>query len=109
MIDPGRMKHLVTVQSPVRTRSSVTGGWTTSWGTSFTAYAEIGPFSGREYLLAQQPHPEVDTKITIWYATTITDQFRIKHGNRYYKINAVMNTAEENEELVLWCTEWKQS
>lgn len=100
----GTLRHRIEIQGESVTRDSY-GGETKSWTTSATVWASINPLSGRERLAAQQVNAETTHKITMRYHSGLTPENRIKFGSRIFDIEEILNTGENNVELVIMARE----
>lgn len=103
MLDPGQLRHRVTLQVASRTRTA-RGNVTETWNDIATVWARIRAVSGREYFAAQQAQSEVKTEITARYRRGVTPAWRVKHGNSIYDIEAVLPDIK-NEYMRLMCVE----
>jgi SPP1 family predicted phage head-tail adaptor len=100
----GRLRHRVIIQEYSESQGNY-GGVTKNWTTFATVWAAIEPARGREFWDSQQVNAEVTGKITIRYLAGVTPKMRVKHGDRYFEILAVINPEEKNEELQLMVKE----
>jgi SPP1 family predicted phage head-tail adaptor len=98
----GSLRHRITIEKPTETRSK-SGAITLSWETAATVWAEKQDLSGREYLQAQQAESLISTRFRIHYRSDITAKMRVKHGNNYYSIEAVLDPDGFRRELHLMC------
>jgi len=100
----GKLNHLVTIQS--KTEVNTVGQMIPTWGTLTTAWASIEPTGGNESEGNQKISATTSHKITIRYKSGISAKAnRILWGTRVFDINAIMNTKESDEELILLCKE----
>lgn len=100
----GALRHLVTIQTATRSTDS-RGGFSESWATYTTAYANIEPASAGEGYAAGQVSSTRTHKITMRYATGIRPAMRISWNSRTFLIEGVRTVGEENRLLVLDCIE----
>lgn len=106
-MNAGRLRHTITLQKYTKTPDGE-GGWDKTWNDTVTSVrASVEPLLGREYLMAGQIQERVTTRIRMRYRTDVTGEWRVKHGNRIYEIDSVMNPREMNRETVLMCREIK--
>lgn len=107
VLQAGKLRHLVTIQSPVSTKDDSGGPVISSWVnlSPETTYASIEPIGGRELWALQMANSLTTHRITIRYQQGITARCRVKYGDRYFQISAVLNVEERNRELQLLCTE----
>lgn len=104
MVDTGKLRERIILQAPTNTRDAY-GGETVTWTDIATIWAAVWPRSGKEYFATQQRQAEISLQIRIRYRTDVKAGWRIKHGNVYYDIEAVINTNYRRESLDLMCTE----
>jgi len=100
----GLLRHKVTIQSRVESQGS-TGEVTWTWEDVATVHAAVEPLTGREAIAAQQVQSEATVKVRIRYREGITTKMRVKHGSRYYGIEAVLQMYGEFKEVQLMCKE----
>lgn len=85
------LRHLLTIQEPVRTPDGG-GGFTTAWqdiATGPAVYAAIEPLPGREELRQGQMTPVQSWRITLRYRADITPALRLAEGATIYNITSV--------------------
>jgi SPP1 family predicted phage head-tail adaptor len=106
----GKLNKRIELQlNSEETASYVTtlGGLSTTYATASTVWASIEPLSGRELFLAKQSQSDTDFKITIRFYSGLTTNYKVKWGTRYFQINSIQNTGENNEQMLLMCKEIK--
>jgi SPP1 family predicted phage head-tail adaptor len=107
-LEVGRLDRRVTIQALTET-SDGTGGQDRAWSDIATVYASIEPGSGREFMAAQQVQPELSHIVRIHFRTGLTSKHKLKYAPngvaRSFSIHAVIDPHEENEQLVLFCSE----
>jgi len=101
----GIIRHKVVIQQNVPTEKDSYGAEVEDWTEYATVWAAIEPVRGREFWDSQQVNAEVTGKITMRYLSGVTPKMRVKHGDRYFEILAVINPEEKNEELQLMVKE----
>ena len=99
MLDPGHMRHRLTLQTVSRSTSTVSGSQTNTWSTATTLWAAIEPTSGREFQRADSQVAEVTHKVTCRYRAAIEPDARFTWGSRTFEIVSVVNM----DELNTWC------
>jgi len=104
-INPGRMRHKITLQTPP---NDVTFGDNGHWSDFATIWAEIKPISGKELMAAETIGSEISHKINIRYKSGIKPNMRVKFGVRYFNIISVINFNELNTLMQLVCKELVQ-
>lgn len=84
-LDPGELRHRITIQRPVTAQDLETGATTTNWvAVATNIAAAIKPVSVREFVAAQAMQSQVTARIVIRYMPGLTAQMRILHGSRIY-------------------------
>lgn len=84
-LDPGELRHRITIQRPVVAQDPTTGANTTNWvNVAEDVAAKIRPSSVREFVAAQAMQSQVTASIVIRYRTGLTAQMRILHGSKIY-------------------------
>jgi SPP1 family predicted phage head-tail adaptor len=84
-LDPGKLRHRITIQKPVTQQNPETGQSTTNWvNVVQDIAAAIEPLSVREFVAAQAMQSQVTARIVIRYRPGLTAQMRILHGSRIY-------------------------
>lgn len=84
-LDPGKLRHRITIQKPVSSQDAETGQVTTNWvAVAADIAAAIEPVSVREFVAAQAMQSQVTARIVIRYRAGLTAQMRILHGSRVY-------------------------
>lgn len=100
----GDLRHKITIQSPTETSDGM-GGMTTTWSTFKTVRAAIWPLKGAEYIATMQTTSEISHKVRIRYLEALTPKHRIKWGDRYFDIEAIINPDERNIYFEMMCKE----
>ena len=104
----GNLNKRVTIQGRVVTQST-TGMEIETWSDLDTVWACVQPIKGKEFWQAQQISSKLDMRVTIRYRSNVSTLNRLKYGNRYFDIVAVINTDERNRFLTLMCEEVETS
>lgn len=104
-MNPGILRHRITIQHPIEGRDS-TGGVTVTWGTFAAVSASVEPLRGRELWAAAAINARTTTRIRIRYLKGVTPKMRVLFGARIYLIDSVINPEERNVEYQLMCQEW---
>lgn len=103
----GKMRHVVTLQSPP-TDSDSFGQSSTTWVTVGVFRAFVKPLQGRELAIAQQLRADISHSVTMrWLGTSVKvdGTMRLLYKGRYLNIISVINVDERNKELDLVCQE----
>lgn len=106
-MNAGKLRHRVTIQSPVEVQSG-TGDPVVTWQDVATVWAMVEPLRGREYLAAKQTVSEIEVRVVIRYMAGITAKMKIVHGTDEYLIETAINVLERNRELQLMCTRFAE-
>lgn len=94
----------ITIQSNTQTTDSQ-GGYTESWATLATDWADIQPASGFEKFQANQLQAKITHNIIIRYRSDVTAANRILYGSRTFAIKEVINMSEANTYLKIKAVE----
>jgi len=103
----GKLKHLVTIQSPAGTRDAV-GERTTSWVDVDDVMAAIMPVKVEERFVAPQLRGSITHKLHIRYSSEIAgvdSTWRVVYGARAFTIDGVRDIEERHHMVELLCTE----
>jgi len=101
----GTLKRRVTIQSVTEGARDAYGEPDETITTHATRWASVEPLSGAELYRAHEVHPEVTHAVKMRYLSGVTTKMRIVLGTRTFEIKSVLNSEEDNRELVLMCTE----
>ena len=105
MIESGKFRHYISIQTPTETRDDY-GEPIVTWPTTYhNAWASIEPLKGYEYWASQQVNAEVTSKITMRYKSGITPKMRVVWGDHTYRILSIINEEERNIQLTLMVEE----
>lgn len=104
-MNPGKLRHPVTIQHQVFTDDPDTKETKASWVDVATVRASIEPLKSREYDQANEKHSEITTRVCIRYRKGIGPDMRIAYGNRLLYIQSVIDPNERHHELQLMCIE----
>ena len=96
----GELRQHVELQVPTRSQNTM-NEWIDTFATQATVWGAIQPLSGRLLFSAQQANSEVEGRVVIRYRRDVKPSWRIKFGNRYFKILSIINSQEDKEELQL--------
>lgn len=102
MIQAGRLRHRVTIQTVSEAQNSI-GEIVETWITFATVWARIDPLSGRQLLAANQLDEPVSARMLMRYMPGITGKLRVVYSGTTYNIRgAPMVDANRSEiELLL--------
>lgn len=110
MIQAGKLRHKVTIQTPTETQDEY-GQPVQTWATFAEVFASVEPIRGREFFAAQQIQSDVTTRIRIRYLSGVTTKMRVVHTTDHsspatveeYDIEAVIHVEEKRREMHLMC------
>jgi SPP1 family predicted phage head-tail adaptor len=88
IVNPGRLRHLITLQRLTDTPDGV-GGFTREWATYLTTYAEVLSQAGRESLVAGTIQGVTPYRITMRYQTDIRTADRILFGDLQLNVRSI--------------------
>ncbi|WP_339684235.1 phage head closure protein [Gimesia maris] len=103
-MEAGKLRHRIDIQQASESRNDL-GEVNESWSSLSERWASIEPLQGRELEHAQQISEDINFKITLRHMTGVTPEHRITFNGRTFHILSVINTMEQNKELVLLCKE----
>lgn len=103
MIDIGKMKHRVELQTQTQTTDEQGISVVSPWSTQRTVWARVEPFSGREYVDDRKITTEATHRITLRWQPGIdlTPAWRVLYGEKTFQIESVINIDERDETWVL--------
>jgi len=107
----GRLRHRVTLQSPVETLDSH-GQPVKTWADVADVWAGVEPLRGRERAAIgpdvhgdAQDINELDTRVPIRYRSDVTIDWRVEFEDRHFEIKAIIDPDMRHRELDLLCKE----
>lgn len=100
----GRMRDRVSIQSETRT-SDGRGGYTKTWTTLATVWAQISPLRAAEQVEAGALQGVTVFRATIRYRDDVTTPMRVLWGSRVFNIRGITNTDERKRFTELLCEE----
>lgn len=103
-MNPGALRHLVTIQKPVETQNSYGEPEVTWTNVVENVWCRIIPLKGREYFAAKQVNADIEAKIVMRYRTDITAKMRLLHDVNEYYIYSIINDDERDRFTTLMCT-----
>lgn len=113
-INPGDLRHLITIQAPSSTagamgNSLVPGSWTqalATWAAIYTPGAGGIRGGGRFGAQGDQIISEATHVVKIrWTPVTLAAGYQVLFGTRVFTINYIENLLERNRVLLLYCKE----
>ena len=103
MIDPGRLRERVTIQSATEARNAM-GETTQTWGTYAERWASVQGISAREFLLSGQQQTEISHRVRLRYVDGLTSTMRVLWRGRVLEIASALEHNNRSEHELL-CTE----
>jgi SPP1 family predicted phage head-tail adaptor len=101
----GKLRHRIHVQEDLGTTYDADGNVIHNWTTIATVWADVMPLSGREALLAKQINATTTHNIRVRSMPELRQDMRIRFGDRYFDINAIIDDREVQRHQLLTCTE----
>lgn len=93
-----RLNKRIEIQEKIKVLDNY-GGFTETWATLYTCWAEIKPMNTSNDFEANKISDKITYIITIRYTKDIKNNYRIKFKNRIFNIINIMNVMEENKIL----------
>ena len=103
MIDPGRLRERVTIQSASEHRNAM-GETTQTWSTYAERWASVQGISAREFLLSGQQQTEISHRVRLRYVDGLTSTMRVLWRGRVLEIASALEHNNRSEHELL-CTE----
>jgi SPP1 family predicted phage head-tail adaptor len=103
-ITAGMLRHTITIEDKSTTDDGC-GGQDLAWDPVVTVRAAIKPASGAERLFAERLEASITHKLITRYKPEIKPWMRIKFGDRYFQIRAILNIEERNRFLEIHAQE----
>ena len=103
-MNPAKFRNKVTFQKKERIQDKE-GNWVTDWVDQFTVWASIKGLRGKEYIEAGAQAVKISTRIYIRYRKGVTNDMRIKFGERIFDITNANNIEEKNVEIEILANE----
>ena len=98
----GKLSKLISIQEEIPHNDSF-GGYSLSWATIATVWANISPLHGREVLASDTLQSIISYRIIIRYNSdfNVSNNMRILYGSRIFNIRSVAVADEENNFLII--------
>jgi SPP1 family predicted phage head-tail adaptor len=103
-MNPGKFNRKITFQRFVEGVDDGFGGGS-YWEDAKTVYAWPKTISGREYVEANADQNVRTTRWRIRYTTGLTEDMRIRYGERTFNIQAILQDDELRQTLTCVCEE----
>lgn len=100
----GDLNKYIALQYPTEVPDGM-GGFMATWATAATVWAAIEPTSAFENVRSMQPSMTITHTITIRYRSVIRPNWRIKFGDRCFKMISIINPSTANGQLDITCQE----
>lgn len=101
MIDAGKLNKLVMLQKKSSTTKDTAGKKTVTWENVCKVWCQFMDSRGREFMAAKQANAKVTHMLKIRYLSTVTNEWRATYGSEVFNFDAVINTKQADEELVI--------
>lgn len=98
------LRHRIIIQNVTRVRDAM-GGWTESWGTFATVWADVHAMSAREVNFSESLGHRVTHRVTMRYLADIASDMRISFDNRILDIQGFRNPDGRKRFLEVMCEE----
>jgi len=100
-MEAGKLRHRITIKTPVNIQDEVTGAVKVEWETLATNVpASIEPFSVSKFVSAQQMQSSVSVQIVIRWRSTLQQNMRIEHKGEIYDVIGFLPDKNSNREYV---------
>lgn len=90
MIDAGKLRHRIQLQSRTETQDATTGAVVVTWATQATVWASIEPLSAREFMQSAGTQAQVSARIVIRHRSDVDTSWRVLHGSSVYSVHGVL-------------------
>lgn len=104
MISASDLKRRVTLQQPSNPQDT-TGQALRKWTNVATVWAKVESMKGRTILRADSSLAELTDRVTIRFRKDVQSDWRVLYKDRALGLISIINTQEQNVELVLMCRE----
>jgi SPP1 family predicted phage head-tail adaptor len=107
MATRGQKRHLVTLENPGPSVPDGDGGYTQTWASLGSRYAEVKPATARdlERTIAGTVLSTASHIVTLDYQAGVTTATRVLFKGRTLSVTGVANPDERDVDLVLVCVE----
>jgi SPP1 family predicted phage head-tail adaptor len=101
---PSDLRHRLTLEELSRVADEG-GGFTESWITVATIFADPRPISGEERFEADRLAGSITHEVVLRYRAGVVPAMRLRKGARIFQILAVIDVEERRRWLKCWCEE----
>lgn len=101
----GGLEQRIVIERPVVETDGTGEALVAAWVPFATAWAEITPLTGREWLVSAEYRPGVSTKIRIRWLEGINASMRVRRAATVYSIDAVLPKLLGEKEIWLMCSD----
>lgn len=102
----GKLRHRVTLQTPVKVKDTSYGSETVTWSDFATVWASFTVRKANENFQSQQEKSEVIADMTMRYRAGVNSTMRAVYNGQAFEILSVIDTDERHVELALTCRKW---
>jgi SPP1 family predicted phage head-tail adaptor len=100
----GKLRDRITIEEKTQVEDG-SGGFSETWSTFATVWAEVLPTSSAERFFAEKLEMTTTHKVRIRYLAGLSSSMRINLGARVLKIQGIVNLEERDRFLELKCEE----
>jgi SPP1 family predicted phage head-tail adaptor len=101
MIQAGKLRHRIDIQTPVHTQDPVTGANIKTWQTTHQSVpASVEPLSVKEFLQSKAEQSETSVRMMIRYREGLTADMRIVYRGKYYDPQGFLTDRESGREYI---------
>ena len=87
MLDAGKLRHRLVIQSLSWTQDPLTGEAIEAWATLATVWGAFEPFSTKDRLAAASVSSSVSARAVIRYRGDVLPEMRVSFRNKIYEID----------------------
>ena len=98
-MQPGKRRHLITIQEKTVTNDPEYGGTATTWTDFARVMAAARMSRGRELVAAQAARSEMVGTFNIAYRAGVTQDMRIIYAGKAHNITSVVDINEQRREM----------
>lgn len=99
----GKLRHRVTLYSPIDTQNGTTGALTRTWDDEGDVWADIRYQRGVEAINADRIVSTAKCSVRIRYRGDVAASWKVVHGDKEFNIVAVLNDPTGRQYLDLAC------
>ena len=106
-LDPGKLRHRLTLLFLTKEQDSDTGEMVETWETYDTVWGSFEPYSTKDVLLARSAQEQSSARSVIRYREEVTSGMRVSFRSRVYKLDGppLPDPESGNEYMTLMLSE----